>query len=439
MVYRLGQRGKWYTRHHHLWSVALVIAALAGACTTSYAESGIADSLPYGRLLSQHMPPGMLAKNGPNAAGSAHDAPKKTVSTAGTTIGVLGSATVREAGCNVFPAAHVGLSGASSPELRKLAQYEQLCGGALAGRSSFFVTTPVTVAQANASAADVADTLNEYARFGVQPLVFMEPTTDAGTAIDLSTYQSGAYDGALDAYFSALKAHGITDSTMGMWVMLPEGNIPVWSTTDPNVFAADVTKVIQYQKKYFPSSKAAIMLDSESYPVGASWGGGHYVSLLPFVQNIPKGLVDSFGLQGFPWAPAANQSGGSVYDPATYLRVDFAAEAAHALGASSIWFNTGTFNKMYTNNNAQTVTNLPAQRQTMLQTVLEEAKGLQSQGFSVAVHLFNENKSSVSEAIDWSYWQTTPGDTASTAVFTTFAHDAHSANIPVWLFDTDAH
>jgi hypothetical protein len=91
---------------------------------------------------------------------------------------------------------------------------------------------------------------------------------------------------------------------------------------------------------------------------------------------------------------------------------------------------------MYTQNSAETVTLQPLQRQGMLNGVLAQAKALQAQGFSVAIHLFAQNKSNTSEADDWSYWQTSPNDGPGTAVFTTFVHQAAEANIPLWLFDT---
>jgi len=343
---------------------------------------------------------------------------------------------VNDSCTGLFSPPVIGLATAIAPELRKLAQYEQLCNGNLVNRSSFFVPTPITVAAAASDASDAATKLIEYASFGIKPLVFMEPDTDNGTNIDLNLYQAGAYDSALDAYFADLKADGVTDAMMGMWVILPEGNMPIWTTDDPATYSADVVKTIQFQKKYFPSSLSAILLNSESYPSASSWSGGSYSSLLPYLQGIPTGLVDSFGLQGFPWAPPADQLGAADYDPSVYLPTNLASEAAKALGISSIWFNTGTFNQMYTQNSAETVTLQPLQRQGMLNGVLAQAKALQAQGFSVAIHLFAQNKSNTSEADDWSYWQTSPNDGPGTAVFTTFVHQAAEANIPLWLFDT---
>ncbi len=178
------------------------------------------------------------------------------------------------------------------------------------------------------------------------------------------------------------------------------------------------------------------MLDSESYAPGAGWGNGNYVSLVPYVQNIPKGLFDAFGLQGFPWAAPANEpSEGSLYDPAVYLRTDFAIAAARTLGVQSIWLNTGTFNTMYANQPGQQITNTPAQRQAMLEGIVQLAAQTKAAGFSVAIHLFAQDKAGLDEATDWSYWQQ-PGDGPATAVFKTFAFDAAAAGVPIWIYDT---
>jgi hypothetical protein len=141
-------------------------------------------------------------------------------------------------------------------------------------------------------------------------------------------------------------------------------------------------------------------------------------------------------LQGFPWAPPANQSGPNEYDPSVYLRTDLAAQAARVLGVNNIWLNTGTFHQIYTQDSAKTVTMSPLERQTILAGVLTQAKDLDQQGFSVAIHLFAQNKANTAEAIDWSYWQTQPGDEQDGDVLTTFVHNLNQAGIPLWLFDT---
>jgi len=438
MVYKFGEVTK--RRYHKLkpLSFSILIILGFGLLLTSKTISSAASPIISARYQSisssnKHKTSDKIKLL--KVGGSSHSGDSGGSNTINTNL-VTPNPLLQTASCNLSTTSIPGLANAQSPELQKLAQYDNLCDGPIVARDSFFVPTPITIAEAQSEASDVATTLKEYAKYNVKPLVFIEPDTDNGTNIDLDLYAAGSYDTSLDAYFSALKTDGVTDSMMGMWVILPEGNLPVWTTVDPAIYEKVVIKTIQLQKKYFPTSQSSLMLDSETYPVGAGWGDGTYVSLLQYVKDIPKGLVDSFGLQGFPWAAPANQTSNNVYDPKTYLRIDFAAQAASSLGINNIWFNTGTFNQMYTQNATQTVTASPQQRQTMLNGVITQAKALQAQGFSVDIHLFAQDKSNVSEATDWSYWKVQPGNDANTAVFTSFAQDATISGIPLWLFDT---
>jgi hypothetical protein len=328
-----------------------------------------------------------------------------------------------------------GLAHSANPQLRKLAQYDQLCNGAAFAKSSFFLPTPTTDSQALAYAHEASSSLKQYAAYGIRPLVFLEPASSGGN-IDLIRYAKGDYDEYIDKYFSAIKTYGVTDSMMGTWVILPEGNIPVWSTIDPGVFSSVVSRTIRSQKKYFPGSRSSILLDGKT---SASWGQGSYVSLLPYVKNIPKGLVDSFGLQGFPWASPANQPWDNLYDPKAYLPVNLADEAARNLKVNDIWINTGTFEYMYTNNPSQKVAVRPSERQHMLDGVLAQARSLKAKGYGVSIHLFSEDKSAASEATDWSYWHTSPGKDSNAGVLMTFIHDAVDAHVPLWLYDSYEH
>jgi hypothetical protein len=342
--------------------------------------------------------------------------------------------------CKSSTAAPSGLLNAASSELRKLAQYDQVCASGIVNTLSFFTPIPTTAAQAQSYSSDVIAQLKEFAVHGISALVFLEPTTEQGGLIDMNTYNSGAYDAMLDAYFSAIRASGITDSMMGTWVPFPEGNIPVWTSVDPTVFTSSVVKTVTYQKKYFPSSKASILLDSMTYPSVSTWSNGTQVSLLPYVQNMPTGLLDSFGLQGFPWVPPANQPGWATNgEPQNYLRVDLAAQAARNLNVNKIWLNTGTFSMSYAGKAGEQVVVTPARRQQLLLETITQLQTLQKQGFQVSLHLFAQDKSTVNEAINWSYWPTGQASLSQyTSVFKSFVHELQANNIPLWLFDTDS-
>jgi len=439
MVYKYDRRVRLKTRRIRIISLGLLGCLIIFSILTTYTNTrGISLLKPGQSGIFYPAKSGGNLSLGPaktsHPVGSAHQA---ATGQATPSVSPISPSSLQATDCSLFPPQTPGLANAISPELQKLAQYESVCNGTLAARVSFFVSTPTTTSEALSEADNVATTLKEFASFNVTPLVFIEPVDNNGNNLDLNAYSNGTYDSALDAYFAALKNNGVTDAMMGMWVVLPEGNLPVWSTTNPVIYATDVTKTIQFQKKYFPESQSAILLDSESYAPDASWGDGSYVSFLPYIQNIPKGLIDSFGLQGFPWVAPANQTSNAVYDPKIYLRVDFAAEAARALGITNIWFNTGTFNQMYTQSADETVTLTPTLRQTKLNGVIAQANILQSQGFSVAIHLFAQDKSNTSEATDWSYWKVQPANDANTDVFKAFVYDATKAGIPLWLFDSE--
>ncbi|MGH7156975.1 MAG: hypothetical protein ACREGG_02605 [Candidatus Saccharimonadales bacterium] len=320
----------------------------------------------------------------------------------------------------------------SSLSLQQLAELEQIYNGGSVNRVMKFTDIPDSTKGAQSQAVSMASTLDQFASKGISPLVVMEPVSDSsGNPVDFQAYRNGAYDSILSTYFQTLKGHGISDAMMGMWVYFPEANLPEWGPVDQSDFAPNVVRTAQLQKQYFPNSLSSIMLDAESYPAGStSWSSGSYVSLAPFINGIPSGLIDSFGLQGFPWVPAANVSGqASSLNPAVYLNSSLAAAAAKQLGVSQIWLNTGTFAASYTNNPSQTVNMTAAQRQAILNGVLQQATDLKSAGFGVAVNLFSEDKSNTSEATDLSY-QTSDAQ----AVLKNFASQLQSAGIGFWLF-----
>jgi len=363
---------------------------------------------------------------------------KKKSKPSSASVKVASATGIRLASCKSTRAPHANLRNSSVPQLRKYAEYEQVCGSAIAERVSFFVPTPRNTTEAKEFGSEVAGRLHEFARQGMSPLVILEPTLSGGGIANFKEYRAGKYDAALDAYFAAIKANGVTDAMMGMWLVFPEGNIPVWNNVSPSDFAACVTKTVQFQKKHFPRSKATILLDSKTYPTGTSWSGGKYVSLLPYVQKIPRGLIDSFGLQGFPWAAPANTNWASSYNSKEYLRTDFAIEAARKLGIRSVWLNTGTFARAYAQNPQQTVKLSPKQRQIMLDGVIVQARKVVAAGMRLSVHVFAEDKSTTAEGIDWSYWKTGQAKTSSaTAVFKTLVHDLQAIGAKFWLFDTD--
>lgn len=331
-----------------------------------------------------------------------------------------------------------GLADSSEAQLRKLDEYQQVCETFPATKVMLFTDMPNSDANAKDMAAKMATKLKEFDKYKILPLVIMEPVTDWGF-VDFKEFRTGFYDAWLDAYFAALKQQGITDEQMGMWVPFPEANLPYWNhqNSKPDDFAANVTKIVSIQKRHFPKSQASVMLNSATYETDDfEWSRGDYLSLVPYLKDIPKGLIDSFGYQGLPWLPAANQVGGGVVDANQYLNNELAQEAADALGIKSIWFNTGTFGRKYTLDASRAITVKPELRKDILSGVLVQAKKLQDNGYAVAVNLFSEDKSADQESTDWSYWPAKqPKSTADSTVFADFAAELRSNKVDLWLFD----
>ena len=267
-------------------------------------------------------------------------------------------------------------------------------------------------------------------KYDIDPIVFFEPSAAQGV-IDLKAFSEGKYDAAVSTFFSALRDLGVSDSTMGTWVPVPEGNTPVWSTLDPTIYGRAVTKAVTLQKKAFPASKASILLSSTTYYGSPDWDDGKSVSLRPYLANIKPGIVDSMGLQGFPWVARGNASvtNGS---PADYLRKDIAVEAAKILGVKEIWINTGTFGSKYVGTSGKTEIS-DSTRSTLLKGVLALAVSMKAEGFAVAIHLFAEDKSATGEATDWSYWN---GTAATTDLVKQLVYGTKSNGVGLWLYDS---
>ena len=178
--------------------------------------------------------------------------------------------------------------------------------------------------------------------------------------------------------------------------------------------------------------KGGILLDAQSYAVNGGWGDGATKSFSPYLVGIKPGYIQAFVLQGFPWV--SNDASTKVYDPTVFLPTSIAEEAANLLGTKNIWFNTGTMRKQYPTN---TVNITPAERTTMFNGIIDQATRLQSKGYSVLVHVFAQNKFSLSEGVDWSYIDNANDGVLSPheAVLSTFLHQAQSKGIQVGLFD----
>lgn len=370
------------------------------------------------------------------AANKARNSVKKTPAKRSTTN--MTGLDMSNTNCATSATKTAGLTGSYMPQLQKLAEYELVCGGTVTSTMMIFTGMPKDTNEAIDMAQGMASDLKEFARFGIRPLVILEPTSSEGN-INFAKYRAGSHDALMEQYFAEIKQQGVSDRQMGTWVPFPEPNIPLWDDTTIEDLTANIIKTVTIQKKYFPGSKASIMLDSMSYPSGShSWDNGGYTSLLPYVQNIPKGLIDSFGYQGFPWSPPTTQGGlaGANLEAKQFVQAKLAVEAARALGITDVWLNTGSFGRSYSNDAKQTVIVDPDTRSKILQGVIEQAKAVKASGFHVAINLFAEDKGALAEGNDWSYWSSgQTSNSEATTVFKAFAANTRSNGLDLWIFD----
>ncbi|CAN5115506.1 hypothetical protein BH11PAT4_BH11PAT4_7640 [soil metagenome] len=283
-----------------------------------------------------------------------------------------------------------GLDTATEPHLKKLSEYQVACNSLVTNELMIFTDMPKDGKDAKIRAQKIAESLTAFKKAGVKPLVIVEPVSDWGL-IDFTEFGTGFYDEWITVYFQELKDMGFTDAEMGTWVPFPEANLPYWNNTNatPADFSGVVNRYLRIYKRFFPTAEASILLNSATYDSNDfEWSSGEYISLREYVKGIDKGIVQSFGLQGFSWMPNALQQGPGVFSASEYLNRNLAAEAADFLGVKKIWYNTGSFSAKYTLDTERKVTLSPGKRSDVLISILTEAKELKEKGYTVSINLF---------------------------------------------------
>ena len=331
----------------------------------------------------------------------------------------------------------IDLSQTQEPHLRKLAEYQQVCQSFVTDRLMIFTEMPNSDVKAVEMADKMAATLNEFDRYGITPVVIVEPNTAWGL-IDFLEFKSGFYDDWIETYFRQLKRQGVNTSQLGIWVPFPEANIPTWNkgNATPQDYGMVVNQYIALMKRYYPNSRHSLLLNSATYDnTDFDWAYGEYISLMPYVEKVTPGSVESFGLQGFPWMPRKQSISNPLIKPAEYLNYLLAHEAAQQLQVKEIWFNTGTFAAKYTNQPEQQVGMDYLTRKHVLDQVIDQAVKLQQRGYVVWINLFAEDKSNTAEATDWSYWHDPTENQQNQAVFKHFVRQLNQHQIGLSLFD----
>jgi hypothetical protein len=321
-------------------------------------------------------------------------------------------------------APHSGMSKAEDPQLQLLAGYESALNHRFSDEM-LFTNMPRTQEEGKAQAADLAGKLKEYGKYGVKPLIIMEPMAVDGGKMDLKSLSSHESVSALDALFSGLKDEGITDKQMGTLVPLPEADLPDWGghTTDPALFGKNYAAVGTAFKKAFPKAHLSLLLDSAAYPNGDvdyANGDTSAAALMPYVKALKDtpGMpaIDSIGFQGFPW--------NTTDKPTNYLDHSVATALAKELDVHSIWFNTGTA-ESYSNKKVPTQV-----RRDQLLGELAQAGAAKAEGFDVRMNLFAFEDPNV----QWKYSISTHGDVA--APLPEFMKAAQKSGIDTELFVT---
>lgn len=331
------------------------------------------------------------------------------------------------------------LGNTNEVHLKKLNEYQEVCNSLAFSRLMIFEDMPKDSIDAVNKASKMVERLIEFDKYGVEPLVIVEPVTEWGL-IDFSEFSDGFYDQWITEYFEIIKSKGISDEMMGIWVPFPEANLPYWnrSNAKPEEFGVVVNKYLKILKRHFPQAKASILLNSATYETtDFNWERGEYVSLIPYVSKLDGSLINSFGIQGFPWRTDATvERETKLYDPRQYINTRLAIEAASYLNVKEIWFNTGTFSKKYTLDSERTVYEDPSERGELLDKTIEEALVAKDKGYKVWINLFSENKSDTPEATDWSYWQDYKSDEdPNKYILKDFLKKAYTNELGLSLFD----
>jgi hypothetical protein len=327
------------------------------------------------------------------------------------------------------------LATATNPLVTKLAEYQEICGSFVTNEVMIFTQMPSTPERAVVLANDLTTKLQALSISGITPIVISEPT-DNDIQLSFSKFKTGAYTPALVKYFATLKANGITDQQMGMWVPFPEANVPYWNHDNalPEDFGTNVSIFLNTMKATFPQAKGSILLNSVTYaPEDKEWANGNYQSLIPYVRSIDKKVIDSIGVQGFPWMSPNNpeQPALRLFTASKFLGTDFAIELGEFMNKKDIWFNTGTFKTRYADQPQKKVSVSVGERKAIFKEINAEIKRAQDDRFRVKVNIFAEDKSTVAEATDWSYLATEEEKSLIQEVISDF----ETLQIPIALYD----
>ncbi len=323
----------------------------------------------------------------------------------------------------------------SNPMLKQLSKYQDICGSKVADKVMVFTQIPSNSKSAQSLAVEIAATLKEFSIYGITPLVIAEPT-DGSVEISFTDFAKGNYNQVLDQYFAAIKQAGVTDQQMGIWVPFPEANIPVWNSvgSSPSDFGFLINNYSTSLKKYFPTTGVTILMNYVSFePSDKGYTKPKNNNFDEYLQNIKPGMVNSFGMQGFPWVDSNRASNNSVSDPQIFLQPAKATRAASQLGVNTIWFNTGTVSSKYTQNPALRANVSANERKVINSNKVKVFDLVKNAGYNIWVNEFVQDKSNTAEQTNFSYLQT-PQDQA---IFKDYTTQLNNRGISLSIFDSN--
>ena len=328
------------------------------------------------------------------------------------------------------------LSTSTEPHLKQIHLYQETCGSSFTSSAMVFAMMPFSAEAIEAETDRLAAILLEFESYGIKPIVVAEPSDENGL-INFQAFSKKSHYPSLIQFFKALKAKGVTEKAMGVWVPFPEPNVPNWDSEGSTYanFGQNVNLYMQALQTEFPNTLGSVLLNATTYePTDIEWNEGDYISLIPWVQNIEPKYIDSVGVQGFPWIARANQKPRRLFDAEEFLQPDFAIGMAREVRTKKIWFNTGTFSQKYSQNPDEAMNVLPSERKAILQDILKASarvQNLQTNGYEVSINIFAEDKTDKNEDTDWSYLSTPDEE----FVFTEFVQKAQDQDVEVTIFD----
>lgn len=313
--------------------------------------------------------------------------------------------------------------------IQSINYYKRLNSNLKVKKGMVFINMPSNQQGIDDATSYLASLFKSFQTNKIEPLIVVEPSNENGP-ISFDSIANGEYNNNFDLFFNSLANKYDSTKLNTTWVPFPEPNIPnTWNNNNFDVrsFGYMFNNFSRIQKSNLSNSKSTILLNNKTYDSNdINWSNGEYKSFTGYIENIDKGLIDSFGIQGFAW----NYSNPtwSLKNAKTIIQSSLLTEAAQTLGLKSIWANTGTDRFFKDNSIVYEVSN--RDRNQINTDLSSELVKFTSQGYNVEVNLFLEDKLNTNEGRDWSYYTTNE----DRKVFSNFTNSLQRGNVSISIF-----